>query len=131
MHAIKDEGHREQVAVLEADDVPLVLRGGFVGVDVGEQAEGEDDDPQVHPHKKIHDIDGCRECLSLELGLNEGPSEGYYDVAHVVDDQDHHPRCDLVAHHGEEDEAGSHAVVEQKLVELALGFPLDDHHLED
>ena len=49
VHAVEDKCHDEKVAVLEANDVPLVLRSGLVRVDIGEQAEGEDYDPEVDP----------------------------------------------------------------------------------
>lgn len=50
VHSVENKGHDQQIAVLEADDVPLVLGRGLVGIDVGKKAKGEDEDPKVDPY---------------------------------------------------------------------------------
>lgn len=59
MHAVEYDGHAEEVGILEADDIPFVCRCWLVDVDVGQDAEGEDDDPHVDPNGRRDDVDGC------------------------------------------------------------------------
>lgn len=130
MHAVEDEGHDEEVAVLETDDVPLVLRSGLVRVNISEEAEGKDDDPQVDPSAGHHDVNYFDVVLSLVLGLHEGTPKCNEDIAHVMYDEYHGPRSYLIAHHREKYKRSCHAMMKQQLVKLPLGLPLDDDHLK-
>lgn len=124
MHPVKHECHGEQVAVLETDNIPLVVGRGFVGIYVGEEAEGKDYYAHVDPGERHGDVyDGGHE-LGFVLGFDEGASEGHEYVAGVVDDQDHGACGDFVAHHRKEDESGCHEVVKQVLVELPFRLAL-------
>ncbi len=57
MHAVEHEGHKQQISVLEADDVPLVLRGRLVGVHIRQETERKDYDSQVDPCSSHGNID--------------------------------------------------------------------------
>lgn len=47
-----------------------------------------------------------------------------------MDDEDHRPRSDLIAHHRKEYKGGCNAMMQQQLIKLPLGLPLDHDHLE-
>ena len=49
MHSNQDESHAQQVKVLESDDMPLIGDVGLVYINVGQKAEGEDDQSHVDP----------------------------------------------------------------------------------
>lgn len=51
MHAVEYNGHAEQIAILKANYVPLIRGGRLVYIDVGEDAEGEDDYSHVYPNR--------------------------------------------------------------------------------
>lgn len=130
MHAVENKGHYEKVAVFEAYDVPLILRGGFVGVDIGEQAEGKDYDPEVDPDTGHHDVHYFDVILGHVLGLHEGSAKGYENITGIMHDKDHRPRSDLIAHHREEYKRGCNTMMQQQLIKLPLCLPLDDDHLK-
>ena len=119
MHSIEHEGHGQQVAVLETYYVPLVVRCRLVRIDVSQQTEREHHDAHVYPGQSGRDIDDCGLDFTLVFGLHEGASEGNGYVAGIVNDEDHGSCGNFIAHHGEEDECGSHEVVQQVLVELS------------
>lgn len=47
-----------------------------------------------------------------------------------MNDEDHGSSRNFIAHHAEENEAGSHKVVQQVFVEFTL-LSLDDHHFKN
>lgn len=89
MHAVKDKSHDQEVAVLETNHVPLVLRSGLVGVDIGQETEWEDNDPEVYPNENHYNVDDGHADFRHEFGLKESPSESSHDVTGVMDNQDH------------------------------------------
>lgn len=99
MHAVQDKSHGQEVAVLETNHVPLVLWSGFVGVDIGQEAEGEDNDSEVYPDRDHYDIYDRQVHFRREFSLKEGPSEGSHDITGVMDDQGHSTGCDFITHH--------------------------------
>ena len=131
MHAEQHKGHGQQVEVLPVNDVPLVGGHGLVDVNVGEEAEGEDHDAEVDPREDQHTHEEGGDGLVLgNVCLDVTASAGHEDVAGVVDDEDHDPGRDLVAHEGEQDEGCGHEVVKHPLVVLLLvvlgGYKVED-----
>jgi len=49
MHSVENESHREQVAILKADHVPLILVGRLIGIDVCKNTEREYYDSHEYP----------------------------------------------------------------------------------
>jgi hypothetical protein len=131
VHPVQHERHDQQVAVLETNHVPFVLRSWLVRVDIGQQAEGEDDDPHVDPGRSHREVKQ-RGCFGrCELGLNESPAERHEDITRIVDDKNDSPRCDFIAHHREEYERRCHEMMQKILIEFALDFALYHDHFEN
>lgn len=57
-----------------------------------------------------------------EPSLQVASAEGGEDVTGVMHDNNDHSCYDLVGHHGEEYQDNGHAVVQQELVVLSVGF---------
>lgn len=102
MHAEQHEGHGQQVKVLPVNDVPLIGGQGLVDVDIGEEAERKNDDPEVDPAEEEHeDGERCDILALLDVSLEIEPAAGHEDVAGIMDDQDHDSRRYFIAHHRE------------------------------
>ena len=98
MHSLQHEGHAQQVAVLKRNHIPHVRRGGLVGVDLGQEAEGEHDDAHPDPAEEHEQVAVYGKPLVAVLDIDVEPHERHHYVAGVVDYQDHRARRDLVAH---------------------------------
>lgn len=56
MHPVQNKGHSEEIDILEADDVPLIMRSWLVDVNIGQKTKGKDNYPEVHPdqnHERV------------------------------------------------------------------------------
>lgn len=130
VHAHQYRCHEQQGLVLEVDDVPMVIWSGSVGPHLSQDAEGINHCPQVHPREQHRNETAHHHSRMLQTSLQVPSTEGGEDVTGVVDDDDDDSCCDLVGHHGEEDEDDGHAVVQQELMVLSVGFANYEDKLE-
>lgn len=49
VHSVEDKSQTKQISVLKVDNIPLIGWGWFVYIDVGQQAEREDNDTHIDP----------------------------------------------------------------------------------
>ena len=64
------------------------------------------------------------------MGFKVASAARHVDIAGVVNDQDHDSSGNLIAHHGEEDEGGSHKMMEHPFIVFFVIF-LDHHQLKN
>lgn len=131
MHTKKHEGHREQVQVLPVNYVPFIGGQGFVDVHIGEETKGENEHSEIYPCKEEHEYcESGDDFVLFYVCLKVESAACHENITGVMDDQDHDSSCNLVAHHGEKDEAGGHKVMEHPLVVFLIVL-FYHHKLED
>lgn len=130
MHAEKDKGHGQKVKVLPVDHVPLIALQRLIDVHIGQQAEGENKNPEIYPAKEEHKDDESSYSFMLsDIGLKVEPASSHEDVTGIVNDQDHDSCCNLVAHHRKKDQTRGHKVMEHPFIVFFVVF-LNYHQLK-
>lgn len=80
--------------------VPLVGGQWFIDINIGEEAEGEYKDTEVNPCKEKHEYCEPGEDLMLfYVSFKVESAPCHKNIASIVNDQDHDPSSNLVAHH--------------------------------
>ena len=99
------------------NDIPLVSREGLIDENIGQQTERENQNAQVDPAEKQHkNEDSCHYIYLLYAGLEVDSASSQKNVTCVMNDEDHDPCGDLVAHHGEKDQTCSHEMMKHPLI---------------
>ena len=132
MHSYQKTCHHSQICQLKFQEIPLVRRARNVEVGGRKQTERINNQSQIYPkEEQAHKPEGREYNVPFNVSLEIEPSSCQENITRIVDDEDHHTNCDIVAHHREQDEIGSNTVMEHPLIKFPLFLPSDENQLKD
>jgi hypothetical protein len=124
VHQDEHEVQAYQEGVGRPGAVPLILSLRKSLVEIGHNAEGEDNNPSVKPAGRGHREEGEVHDCPPKLGLHPDPQHVGEHIADVVQEENHCPHSEQIDEEGDEDEHHRDEVMQQELVIFSISLPL-------
>jgi len=103
------------------NNVPLIGWERLVDIDIRQKAKGKYNNPEINPTEEKHeDHEGCNHFRLFNVGLEVDSTGCHKNITDIMDNQNHNAGCDLIAHHGEKDKAGSHEMMKHPFVIFSI-----------
>ena len=130
MHEEENRKQNYQEDMFLPNDPPGILSQRQAIVDSSDHTGRKHQQPHIKPSHGSYQIKHYDEGSVIELCLDGEANESSWEVARIVEEENHSAHCQHVGQHREENQSGRDEVVKQELVVFPISSPPDSHQLE-